>query len=96
MCSIKKHTQLSELISQTSLIVWDEAPVNHKYCFEAPDRPLRDILSDSHPAAQGNVFGGITIAFGGETLPVIQNSTKQQILPACIANSFLWNKCILL
>jgi hypothetical protein len=38
------------------------------------------------------------IAFGGDfcqTLPVIQNSTKQQILHACIVNSYLWNKCIL-
>jgi hypothetical protein len=98
MCSIKK-THLSELISQTSLIVWDEAPVNHKYCFEALDRSLRDILSYSNPTNQGNVFGGITIAFGGDfcqTLPVIQNSTKQQILHACIVNSYLWNKCILL
>ena len=46
MCSIKKDTHLTELIQNTSLIVWDEAPVNHKYCFEALDRTLRDIVGE--------------------------------------------------
>lgn len=27
--------------AKTSLIVWDESHVNHKYCFEALDRTLR-------------------------------------------------------
>jgi hypothetical protein len=86
MCSIKK-AHLSELISQTSLIIWDEALINHKYSFEALNWSLSDILSDSHAEAQDNVFGGITVAFGGDfcqTLPVIQNSIKQQILHACM------------
>ena len=52
MCSIKKDTHLAELIQNTSLIVWDEAPVNHKYCFEALDRTLRDIMSDTRPEAE--------------------------------------------
>jgi ATP-dependent DNA helicase PIF1 len=90
---------MSELIVQTSLIIWDEAPINHKYCFEALDRTLRDILTDSNPAAQNLYFGVKTIVFGGDfcqTLPLIQNSTKQQILRASIINSYLWNKCTLL
>jgi hypothetical protein len=74
ICNIKKNTHLAELIAQTSLIIWDEAPVNHKYCFEAMDRLVRDILSDTNPAAQNSFFGGITIIFCGDfrqTLPVI-------------------------
>jgi len=74
MCSIKKNTHLAELIQQTSLIVWDEAPVNHKYLFEALDRSLRDILSENRPNAQDKQFGGITVALGGDfrqTLPVV-------------------------
>jgi ATP-dependent DNA helicase PIF1 len=75
------------LILQTSLIIWDEAPVNHKYCFEALDCTLRDILINSNPAAQNTLLGGIIVVFGGDfqqTLPVIQNSSRQQILQACI------------
>jgi ATP-dependent DNA helicase PIF1 len=84
------------LILQTSLIIWDEAPVNHKYCFETLDRTLRGILIDSNQDAQHTLFGGITVIFGGDfrqTLLVIQNSSRQQILQACIVNSFLWKKC---
>jgi ATP-dependent DNA helicase PIF1 len=68
------------LIQQTSLIIWDEAPVNQKYCFEALDHTLRDILTCSNAAAQNTLFGGITIVFGGDfqqTLPVIQNLSRQ-------------------
>jgi hypothetical protein len=99
MCSIKKNTNLAELIQKTSLIVWDEAPVNHKYCFESLDRTLRDILSETNPNSLDKQFGGITVVLGGDfrqTLPVIQNATKQQILRSCIVNSYLWNQCILL
>jgi hypothetical protein len=56
------------------LIFGDEAPVNHKYCFEALDWSLRDIVSDSDPSAQNKLFGGITVALGGnfqQTLPII-------------------------
>jgi hypothetical protein len=91
----KKHTHLSELIVQTSLIIWDEAPVNHKYCFEALDRNLRDILTETNPDAQNACFGGKTVVFCGDfhqTLPVIQNSTKRQILNASIVSSYLWKK----
>jgi ATP-dependent DNA helicase PIF1 len=28
------------------LIVWDEAPMTHRHCFEALDRTMRDILSE--------------------------------------------------
>jgi len=34
-CNIHQGTQLAELLNQTSLIIWDEAPMAHKLCFEA-------------------------------------------------------------
>lgn len=37
-CAIKKNTHLEELICKTSFVVWDEAPMNHRYMFEAVDR----------------------------------------------------------
>jgi hypothetical protein len=64
MCSIKTHTHILELICQTSLIVWDEAPVNHKYYFETLDRSLRDIVSDSNPLAQNKLFWRDNCCFG--------------------------------
>jgi hypothetical protein len=35
---------LAALLNKTSLIIWDEAPVAHKNCFEALDKSLHDIL----------------------------------------------------
>jgi ATP-dependent DNA helicase PIF1 len=81
------------------LIIWDEAPINHSYCFEALDRMLRDIISESIPEAKNKKFGGKTIVLSGDfhqTLPVIQNSTRQKKLKACIVNSYLLTNCVVL
>ncbi|CAN0905561.1 hypothetical protein LINGRAHAP2_LOCUS23751 [Linum grandiflorum] len=43
-CSIKKGTDLSELLKIATLIVWDEAPMIHRYSFEAVDKTLCDIM----------------------------------------------------
>lgn len=99
MCSIRKNTHLAELIQKTSLIVWDEAPINHRYCFEALDRTLRDVLSETRQNSDNLLFGGITFVLGGDfrqTLPVVQNATPRQILRSCIVNSYIWKECTLL
>jgi ATP-dependent DNA helicase PIF1 len=55
VAAIKRQSHLAELIRRTKLIIWDEAPVQYRYCFEAVDRTLRDITGvDSW-------FGGITM-----------------------------------
>jgi hypothetical protein len=99
MCSVKKKTNLAELIQKTSLIIWDEAPVNHRYCFEALDRTLRDMMSVIRPHSQDKQFGGIIVVLSGDfrqTLPVIPNGRKQQILKASIVHSYLWHDCVVL
>ncbi|XP_074323868.1 uncharacterized protein LOC141660783 [Apium graveolens] len=42
-CDIKQNTYFAELICNTSLIIWDEAPMHHRFIFEAVDRTFRDI-----------------------------------------------------
>ncbi|XP_071726839.1 uncharacterized protein [Rutidosis leptorrhynchoides] len=54
MCNVNKNTQMAKLIESTDLIVWDEAPMNNKRCFEVLDRSLRDILGNKN-----SPFGGI-------------------------------------
>jgi hypothetical protein len=39
-CDIKQRSQTAELLSKTSIILWDEAPMAHRNCFEALDRSL--------------------------------------------------------
>lgn len=99
MCAIKKNTHVAELIERTSLITWDEAPVNHKHCFEALDRTLRDIMPSNNCYLPNKQFGGVTVVLGGDfrqTLPVIPNANKQQILNASITRSHLWQNCVIL
>ncbi|GJS44874.1 DNA helicase [Tanacetum coccineum] len=43
LCRITKNTQLGKLLAETDLIIWDEAPMNDRWCFEALNRSLRDI-----------------------------------------------------
>ncbi|XP_015969322.1 uncharacterized protein LOC107492779 [Arachis duranensis] len=95
-CDIKKGTQLAELIMQTSLIIWDEAPMTNKYCFEAVDKSLRDIMKSVREEFSAKPFGGITTVLGGDfrqILPVIPKGDRQDIIQACIKTSYLWQVC---
>jgi len=90
MCEIKRGSDRAELLKQTSLIIWDEVPMQHRHVVEAVDRTLRDILD--HPNLP---FGGITVAWGGDfqqTLPVVpKGKKKEQIVGASIQRSHLWH-----
>ena len=65
-CNIRQGSPLAELIAKTKLIIWDEAPMIHKYCFEALDRTLRDILRFTNPNSLEQPFGGKIIVLGGD------------------------------
>ncbi|WVZ61410.1 hypothetical protein U9M48_011289 [Paspalum notatum var. saurae] len=93
MCDIKRGTNLANLLIETSIIIWDEALMTNKQCFEAFDRSLRDIMAEKDDHAAHIPFGGKIIVLGGDPkqiLPVIENGTKQQIINASIISSYLW------
>jgi hypothetical protein len=89
VCNVGKNTQLAELLRQTSLIIWDEVPMQHKHCFEAVHRMLTDIRGDQ------SLFGGIPTVFGGDfaqILPVVKHGSRADIVSANLQKSFLWNR----
>jgi ATP-dependent DNA helicase PIF1 len=45
-CKIPYDSDLGQLLRQTKLIIWDEAPMTHMFCFEALDRCLKDLMSE--------------------------------------------------
>jgi hypothetical protein len=99
ICTIKRGTMLAELIQKTSLIIWDEAPMTHRRCFEALDRTLRDLLSEHTPSNSIVPFGGKVVVLGGDfrqILPVIRKGSRASIVDASITNSPLWHHVILL
>ena len=88
-CSIDKEDNRAELLRLTSLIIWDEVPMQHRYGPEAVSRTLMDIRDDPRP------FGGLTVVFGGDfrqILPVIRRGSPEHIIGASICRSSLWQK----
>lgn len=87
-CNITKNSDLGKLIQRTKLIIWDEVPMQHKYCAQAFDRTARDLMN-----APNAPFGGTTIVFGGDfrqTLPVVPHGEREDIIAACLKRSNLW------
>ena len=79
ICSISTNSQLAELIRSTALIIWDEVPMQHKYCFEAVNRTLNDICH----ASDNDLFGNIPIVFGGDfaqIIPVVPRGNRAAIV----------------
>lgn len=80
-CSISKKSNLAELIQQADLVIWDEAPMQHRHIHEAVDHTFCDIRNSNAP------FGGLPIVFGGDfqqILPVIIKGSRPDIIEACI------------
>lgn len=93
VCDIRRHTMLSSLIESASLIIWDEALMTHRKCFEALDCSLRDILSERDPLLASVPFGGKIVVLGGDLrqiLPVIEGGTRAHVVNAAVTNSPLW------
>ncbi|GJT18623.1 ATP-dependent DNA helicase PIF1-like protein [Tanacetum coccineum] len=76
MCHIGADSDLADLIRRAKLIIWDEAPMINRHCYEAFDRTLRDICRTDPSVVSDKVFGGKVVLFGGDfrqILPVITN-----------------------
>ncbi|XP_074346810.1 uncharacterized protein LOC141685613 [Apium graveolens] len=93
---IRHGTDIAELIQQTDLIIWDEAPMQHRHVFESVDRSLRDIMSAIDKRRAKKPFGGIIVVFGGDyrqILPVIPKASRAEIVGSTLNKSKIWEFC---
>ena len=94
-CNIKRDQNLHQVLKQTKLTIWDEAPMQHHHGPEALDCTLRDLFKqDGQHIDQVPLFGGITVMFVGDfrqTLPVVQRASRVQIINASLHKSRLWS-----
>ena len=93
VCDVSRGTMLSELIELTSLVIWDEALMANRRCFEALDRTFRDIEKAKSPEAAHIPFGGKVVVLGGDLrqiLHVVEGGTKEDIISSTIIRSRLW------
>ena len=99
VCAVKRGTMLAELIQAASLVIWDEAPMTNRCCFEALDRTMKDILSEHKPGNAMLPFGGKPVILGGDfkqILPVVRKGSRAAVVGASITNSRLWRHVVLL
>ncbi|DAZ97437.1 TPA: hypothetical protein N0F65_009888, partial [Lagenidium giganteum] len=86
---ILARSNLADLYRETSLIVWDEAAMAHRFALEAVDRSLRDITGVDRP------FGGIVMLLSGDfgqILPVVPRGSDGNVINACLKRSSLWRE----
>jgi ATP-dependent DNA helicase PIF1 len=77
-------------------MIWDEALMMHRWCFEALDKSLRDIMSYDGVDNSNKPSGGISIVLGNDfrqILSVIRKGCRQDIMAAAIDSSKLWDHC---
>ena len=88
-CTLIPGSDQANLVKAASLIIWDEAPMMSRRCFESLDRSMKDILGnkDRRP------FGGKVVVFGGDfrqVLPVIHGAGRAEIVLDSLNSSYLW------
>jgi len=86
----------AKLLMETKLIIWDEAPMMNKLCFQAFDRTLRDIMRAINEDNSDKPFGGKVVVFGGDfkqILPVVRKGSGYDIVNSSINYSDLWQYC---
>jgi ATP-dependent DNA helicase PIF1 len=93
-CEIHYNDELAVLLQQTKLIIWDEAPMAHRFTFEALNTTLKDVMSSYQNS--DTVFGGKVVVFGGDfrqILPVVPRGSHSDIVHASISSSKIWDHC---
>jgi len=95
-CNIPQGSFRAKLLIETNLIIWDEAPMMNRFCFESLDRTLRDIMRVVSEENALKPFGGKVIVLGGDfrqILPVVKKGSRYDIVKATMNYSELWKHC---
>ena len=67
MCrGIELNSPLAHLLKLTKFIIWDEAPMTHKHCFDFVARSLRNVIHCSNNKLFELSFGGKIVVFGDD------------------------------
>ena len=92
LCNLPPGTDAANLVKEASLIIWDEAPMMSKHCFESLDRSLADMMRST----EKKPFAGKVVVLGGDfrqVLPVINGGSRAEIVLNSLNYSYLWRHC---
>ena len=87
VCNISADSSLAVKLRSVDLIIWDEVVMCHRFCIEAVDRTLRDIMDIDVP------FGNKCVLFSGDfrqILPIISGGSRAETVHACLKSSALF------
>lgn len=90
--NVEYNNDASDLLRRTKLIIWDEAPMAHKYAIDSLDATLKDVLNAYNNPK--DVFGGKVVIFGGyfrQILPVIPRGGHSDSIHGAINASYIWH-----
>ena len=79
-------------MQRMSLIVWNEVPMQHRYCFEAVSRTLNNICNHED---NSDMFEGIPILLGRDFVqiaPVVPRANQSTTVHISLQSSPLWNQ----
>jgi PIF1-like helicase len=85
-CGIKYQDERAALLRAADLIVWDEAPMMHRHCYEAVDRLLKDIID----GGREHIMGGTAFLLGGDfrqVLPIVHHGDRAATVQATLKRS---------
>jgi hypothetical protein len=88
LCNVNTNFDTTELIRAAKLIVWDEAPAQHRYCAEVVDHTFQNLLQQAE-----SPFGRKVIVFGGDFCqcpPVVARGSRPTIVGPTLKRSVLW------
>ena len=89
-CSISLDSELAAQIREADLIIWDEIIMCARYCIEAVDRTLREIMRTN-----GVLFGGKCVLLSGDCrqiLPVVPKASRGMIVHMSLKSSFIFQE----
>ena len=93
MCrGLEPSTNLSALLEQTSLIIWDEVPMMGKYCFKALGKSMRYVLRGPNIGPSDKPIVGKVIVFRGDfrqIFPVVLKGSRKDIGFASLNSSYI-------
>ncbi|XP_028175843.1 uncharacterized protein LOC114364057 [Ostrinia furnacalis] len=88
--SITNGSQRAELVRQADVIIYDEAPMAHKYLIHLLDRSLRDLMNCN------KIFGGKIVIFAGDfrQIPpvVVRAKSNSDIINCSVKSSPIWEQ----
>ena len=92
-CTLSMSSPAAHSLRAVDLIIWDEVPMQHRYCFEVVHRLFCDLRSIPHDSPDVPLFGGIPVILGGDfaqILPVVPGGSRADTVSACLQQSFIW------